>query len=69
MLRRVAILRTDVSEEHIVSIIRVTGIGALGTLAITSNRSTLRRNTIYSSALYSPETLLIWSLVHISLKG
>jgi hypothetical protein len=41
MLRRVALVRTDVSEERI----RVTRIGELGTtLAITSNRRTLRRN-------------------------
>jgi hypothetical protein len=30
-------VRTDVSKEHRASIIRVTRIGALGTLAITSN--------------------------------
>jgi hypothetical protein len=46
MLRRVACVRTDVSEELSASIIRVTRIGELGTtLAITSNRHTLRRNT------------------------
>jgi hypothetical protein len=33
MLRRVALVRTDVSEEHSASIIRVTRIGELGTLA------------------------------------
>jgi hypothetical protein len=49
MLRRVAIVRTDVSEEISASIIRVTRIGELGTmLAITSNRRTLRRNIIGS---------------------
>jgi hypothetical protein len=31
MLRRVALVRTDVSEERIVSIIKVTIIGKLGT--------------------------------------
>jgi hypothetical protein len=36
MLRRVAHVRTDVSEELITSIIRVTRIGELGTLAVTS---------------------------------
>jgi hypothetical protein len=36
MLHRVALVRTDVSEEPIASIIRV-GIGELGTLAVTSN--------------------------------
>jgi hypothetical protein len=45
MLHRVAPVRTDVSEEHSSSIITVTRIGELGTLAVTSNRRTLRRNT------------------------
>jgi hypothetical protein len=39
-LRRVALVRTDGSEELSASIIRVTRIGGLGTtLAVTSNRS------------------------------
>jgi hypothetical protein len=39
MLRRVALVRTDVSEELSASFIRVTRIGKLGkTLAVTSNR-------------------------------
>jgi hypothetical protein len=43
MLRRVALVGTDVSEEHIATIIRMTRIGELGTtLAVTSNRRTLR---------------------------
>jgi hypothetical protein len=47
MLRRVALVITDVSEERIASIIRETTIGELGTtLAVTSNQSTLRRNII-----------------------
>jgi hypothetical protein len=42
MLRRVALVRTDVSEKRIASFIRVTRIGELGTtLAATSNRRTL----------------------------
>jgi hypothetical protein len=46
MLRRVALVRTDVSEELSSSVVRVTRIGELGTrLAVTSNRHTLRRNT------------------------
>jgi hypothetical protein len=46
MLHRVAPVRTDVSEELGASFIRVTRIGELGTtLAVTSNRRTLRRNT------------------------
>jgi hypothetical protein len=41
MLRRVALVRTDVSEERSACIIRVTRIGELGTtLAVTSNRRT-----------------------------
>jgi hypothetical protein len=43
MLHRVAIVRTDVSEGHSASFIRVTKIGELGTmLAVTNNRRTLR---------------------------
>jgi hypothetical protein len=46
MLRSVALVRTDVSEELSASFIRVTGICELGTtLDVTSNRRTLRRNT------------------------
>jgi hypothetical protein len=46
MVRRVALVRTDVSEELGPSIIRVTRIGELGTtFAVTSNRRTLRRTT------------------------
>jgi hypothetical protein len=50
MLRRLALVRTDVSEELTASFIRVTRIGELGTtLAVTSNRCTLRRNKLSSS--------------------
>jgi hypothetical protein len=46
MLRRVALVRSDVSEELSTSFIRVTRIGELGTtLVVTINRRTLRRNT------------------------
>jgi hypothetical protein len=49
MLRRVALVRTDVSEEPSASI-RVTRIGELETtLAATSNRRTLRRRFFLSS--------------------
>jgi hypothetical protein len=48
MLRRVALVRTDVLEEPSASFIRVTRIGELGrAVAVTSNRRTLRRNTWY----------------------
>jgi hypothetical protein len=45
MLRPVALVRSDVSEEFSVSFIRVTRVNELGTtLVVTSNRRTLRRN-------------------------
>jgi hypothetical protein len=45
MLRHVALVRTDASEEPSASFIRVTRIGELGTtLTVTSNRRMLRRN-------------------------
>jgi hypothetical protein len=48
MLRHVGFIRTDVSEErHSTSIIGVTRISELGTtLAVTSNRSKLERNSL-----------------------
>jgi hypothetical protein len=46
LLRRVALVRTDVSGEPGAYFIKVTKIGELGTTqAATSNRRTLRRNT------------------------
>jgi hypothetical protein len=45
--RRVALVETDVSEENITSIIRVTRIGELWTTsAVISNRRRLRRNRL-----------------------
>jgi hypothetical protein len=47
MLRRTALVRTDVSEELSAFIIGVTRIGELEIrLPITNNQRTLRRNTI-----------------------
>jgi hypothetical protein len=65
MLRYVARVRTDVSEELGASIIRVTRIGELGTLAVTNNRRTLHRFTDGGESvslanrppLYPPDTL------------
>jgi hypothetical protein len=52
MLRHVALVRTDVSEECSTSIIRVTWISKLGTtLAITSNWHMLWRNTITTTSI------------------
>jgi hypothetical protein len=53
MLRHVALVRSDVSEELSASFIGVKRIGELGTaLAVSSNRSTLQRNSS-SVASYS----------------
>jgi hypothetical protein len=63
MLYRVAFVRIDVSEEPSTSIVRVIRIGELGTsLAVTSNRHPLRRNTvhtIYTVFLRSGRRLLV----------
>jgi hypothetical protein len=46
ILRRVALVRTDVSEEFSTSFIRMIRVAELGTtLAVTINRSTLGRNS------------------------
>jgi hypothetical protein len=46
----VTLVRADVSEERIASIIRVTRIDQLGTtLAVTTNRRTQRRNASFAS--------------------
>jgi hypothetical protein len=58
MLRRVGLVRTDVSKEFSASTIRVTRIVELGTtLTVISNRNTLRGNTI--SLLRSLRLLLV----------
>jgi glycyl-tRNA synthetase (class II) len=47
IIRRMVLVGTNVSVESIASIIRVKRIGELGTtLAVTINRSTLRKNTV-----------------------
>jgi hypothetical protein len=65
MVRCVALVRNDVSEELSASIIRMISTGKLGTLAITSNRRTLRRNNkslthnyVHENTYY-PETYFI----------
>jgi hypothetical protein len=50
MLRGVTLVRTDVSEELSAPFIRVTRIGELGTLAVTSNRHT-RQSVVPSSPI------------------
>jgi hypothetical protein len=46
MSRRVALVRTDFSEERIASITKVERISTIETSAVTGNRSTLQRNTM-----------------------
>jgi hypothetical protein len=61
MLHRVAPVRTDVSEELSASIIKVTRIGELGTLAVTSNRHAVNFTVcrLLVTALSSTETLVL----------
>jgi hypothetical protein len=60
MLRRVALVTTDVSEELSASFIRVTRMGELETtLAVTSNRRMLRRNTIVTPSVVPSATILV----------
>jgi hypothetical protein len=65
MLHRVALVRTDVLDERIVSITGETRISELGkTLTVTSNRSMLRRNmSILTRATYHdiPEDSILHS--------
>jgi hypothetical protein len=60
MLHRVALVRTDVSEELSASFIRMTKIGELGTtLAVSINRRTLRKNTLMREAQSSSKTSVL----------
>jgi hypothetical protein len=63
ILHRVALVRTDVSEEHIASIIRVTRIGELGTLAVTSKANVVPTLsilvTLMMEAILSSETSVL----------
>jgi hypothetical protein len=64
MLRRTTFERTDVWEERVASIIRVTGIGELGTiLAVITNQITLRKMQckLYTIILCSALRLLFAS--------
>jgi hypothetical protein len=64
MSRHVALVRTDVSEELSASFIRVTRIGELGaTLAVTSNRHTLRRSRLLVTASVVPSSQILVTLM------
>jgi hypothetical protein len=59
MLRRVALVRTDVSEELSASFIKVTRIDELGTMqAVTSNWHSVRRLLITASVVPSSPILV-----------
>jgi hypothetical protein len=59
MLGHVALVRTDVSEEHCASIIRVARIHELGTtLAVTSNQHMLRRLLVTANVVPSSPILV-----------
>jgi hypothetical protein len=57
MLRHVALVRTNISEERSTFIIRLTRISELGTIGVTSNRRMVQRNTMME-ALRSSEMIL-----------
>jgi hypothetical protein len=62
MLRRMALARTEVSEELTASFIKMTIIGELGTtLAVTSNRRTLRRlrRLLVTASVVSSSPILV----------
>jgi hypothetical protein len=71
MLRRVALVRTDVSEELSAFFIMATRIGELGTtLALTSNRRTLRRNTKFLvTASVFPSSPILLTLMKEALSS
>jgi hypothetical protein len=58
MLRRVALVTTDVSEELSASFIRVTKIVEVGTLTVTSNRRSVRRLLVAASVVPSTPILV-----------
>jgi hypothetical protein len=67
ILRHVALVKADVSEERSASIVRVTRIGELGTmLAVTRNRRTLR---LLVTAKVFPSLLILVTLMMEELRS
>jgi hypothetical protein len=60
-LRRVALVRTDVSEERSASIIRVT-LGELGTTSVVTGN---RRRLLASSSVVERDTLHLYDIVQL----
>jgi hypothetical protein len=72
MLRRVAVVRTDVSEELRASFIRVTRIGELGkTLAVTCNTKELLRSLrrLLVTASVVPRSPILVTLMKEALRS
>jgi hypothetical protein len=71
MLRRVALVRTDVSEERSASFIGVTRIGELGkTLALTSNKRIISsQHASVASYGYFPSSLFLVTLIKEALSS
>jgi hypothetical protein len=71
MIRSVALVTTDVSEEISSSFIRLTRIGELGTFAVTSNGHTLRRNTkiLLVTASVVPSSPILVTLMKEALRS
>jgi hypothetical protein len=68
MLRRLALVRTDVSETFSASFIRVTRNGELGTtLAVTSNKRSVRRLLV--TAIVVPSSPILVSLMKEALSS
>jgi hypothetical protein len=65
MLRRVGLVRTDVSEELIASIIRVTRIGELGTTYIRFLRCVFRL-LVTANIVHTPPILVTLMMEAIS---
>jgi hypothetical protein len=69
MLRRVALVRTDVSEELSASFIRVTRIGELGTIALTSNRHAAKKCRLLVTASVVPSSPFLVTLMKEALSS
>jgi hypothetical protein len=70
MLRCVALVRTDVSEELSASFIRVTRIGELGTTAdVTNNQRMLQRSRLLVTAGVVPSSPIFVTLMKEALSS